>query len=77
MIIADYDLKTHYVRFTTHEQPGFVGTCTYHLRKGANEVTTPETPLTVRQQILLLSQLAFYSGVGHKASMGLGRVRVQ
>ncbi len=76
MIIADYDLKTHQVRFTTHEQPGFVGTCTYHLRKGLNEVTTPETPLTVRQQILLLAQLAFYCGVGHKASMGLGRTRV-
>jgi len=76
MIIADYDLKTHHVRFTTHEQPGFVGTCRYHLRKGANEMTTPETPLTVRQQILLLAQLAFYCGIGHKASMGLGRVRV-
>jgi CRISPR-associated endoribonuclease Cas6 len=76
MIVADYDLKTHSVRFTTHEQPGFVGTCTYHLRKGPNEVTTPETPLTVRQQILLLAQLAFYCGVGHKASMGLGRTRV-
>ncbi len=76
MIVADYDLKTHLVRFTTHEQPGFVGMCTYHLRKGSNEVTTPETPLTVRQQILLLAQLAFYCGIGHKASMGLGRTRV-
>lgn len=75
MIITDYDLKTHHVRFTTHEQPGFVGTCTYHLRKGANEIITPETPLAVRQQILLLAQLAFYCGVGHKASMGLGRVK--
>jgi len=75
MIVADYDLKTHHVRFTTHEQPGFVGTCTYHLRKGSNEVTTPEAPLTVRQQILLLAQLAFYCGVGHKTSMGLGQVR--
>ena len=75
MIVADYDLKTHHVRFTTHEQPGFVGTCMYHLRKGSNEATTPETPLTVRQQILLLAQLAFYCGVGHKTSMGLGQVR--
>ncbi len=76
MIIADYDLKTHHVRFTTHEQPGFVGTCTYHLRKGANEAATPETALAVRKQILLLAQLAFYCGVGHKTSMGLGRTRV-
>jgi CRISPR-associated endoribonuclease Cas6 len=76
MIIADYDLKTHHVRFTTHEQPGFVGICTYHLRKSPNEAATPETPLTVRQQILLLAQLAFYCGIGHKTSMGLGRTRV-
>ena len=75
MIVADYDLKTHLVRFTTHEQPGFVGTCTYHLRRGLNEATTLETPLSVRKQILLLAQLAFYCGVGHKASMGLGKVR--
>jgi CRISPR-associated endoribonuclease Cas6 len=76
MIIADYDLKTHHVRFTTHEQPGFVGICTYHLRKSPNEAATPETPLSVRQQILLLAQLAFYCGIGHKTSMGLGRTRV-
>jgi CRISPR/Cas system endoribonuclease Cas6 (RAMP superfamily) len=76
MIVADYDLKTHLVRFTTHEQTGFVGTCTFHLRRGHNEAATLETPLTVRQQILLLAQLAFYCGVGHKASMGLGRARV-
>ncbi len=75
LVVADYDLKTHHVRFTTHEQPGFVGTCTYHLRKGPNEATTPEAPLTIRQQILLLAQLAFNCGVGHKTSMGLGQVR--
>jgi CRISPR-associated endoribonuclease Cas6 len=75
MIVVDYDLKTHHVWFTTHEQQGFVGTCTYHLRKSPNEATTPETPLTVRQQILLLAQLAFYCGVGHKTSMGMGQVR--
>jgi CRISPR-associated endoribonuclease Cas6 len=75
LVVADYDLKTHHVRFTTHEQPGFVGTCTYHLRKGSNEATPSEAPLTIRQQILLLAQLAFYCGVGHKTSMGLGRVR--
>ena len=75
IIIVDYDLKTHHVRFTTHQQPGFVGTCKYHLRSGPGETTTPGSPLTVRQQILLLAQLAFYCGVGHKTSMGLGRVR--
>ncbi len=75
MIIVDYDLKTHHVKFTTHEQPGFVGMCKYHLRRGPSEATTPENRLTVRQQILLLARLAFYCGVGYKTSMGMGRTR--
>ncbi len=74
IIVADYELKAHQVRFTTHPQLGFVGTCKYHLR-GPDEATTSEALLTVRQQMLLLAQLAFYCGVGHKTAMGLGRVR--
>ena len=74
IIIADYNLKPHTVKFTTHWQPGFVGKCTYHLR-GPDEATTDDAPLTVRQQILLLAQLAFYCGVGYKTAMGMGRAR--
>ena len=74
IIIADYDLKAHQLKFTTHMQPGFVGKCKYSLR-GPDEPTTEEAPLTVRQQILLLAQLAFYTGVGYKTAMGLGRTR--
>ena len=74
IIIVDYDLRTHRLKFTTHQQQGFIGMCKYHLR-GPDEQATPEVPLTVRQQILLLAQLAFYSGVGYKTSMGMGRVR--
>ncbi len=74
IIVTDYDLKAHHVHFTTHMQPGFVGTCTYQLR-GPNERSTAETPLTIRQQIMLLAHLAFYSGVGYKTAMGLGQVR--
>jgi CRISPR/Cas system endoribonuclease Cas6 (RAMP superfamily) len=58
IIITDYDLKPHQLRFTTHVQPGFVGTCTYALQG------PDDAPLTIRQQILLLAQLAFYYGVG-------------
>jgi len=75
MIIVDYDLKPHYVKFTTHLQPGFIGMCRYQLR-GPDEETTPEAPLTVRQQILLLAHLAFYCGIGYKTSMGMGRARL-
>src|SRR6266702_3691541 len=73
IIIEDYDLRTHRVKFTTHFQPGFVGTCKYQLR-GPDEATTPDAPLTVRQQILMLAQLAFYCGVGYKTTMGMGQV---
>ncbi len=76
VIIVDYDLKPHHVHFTTHEQHGFIGSCTYQLR-GPDERTTPEAPLTLRQQIFLLAQLAFYSGVGYKTTMGLGQVRAR
>ncbi len=74
VIIADYDLRSHQLKFTTHVQLGFVGTCKYALR-GPDEPTTPEEPLTVRQQLLLLAQLAFYTGVGYKTAMGMGRAR--
>ncbi len=74
MVIEDYDLKTHWVSFVNNPQRGFVGTCKYHLR-GPDEAPTPEALLTVRQQLLLLSQLAFYSGIGYKPTMGMGQVR--
>lgn len=74
MVIDDYVLKTHRVSFINHPQRGFIGACKYHLR-GPDEATTSEMPLTVRQQILLLAQMAFYSGVGYKTAMGMGQVR--
>ena len=74
IIVVDYDLKAHSVKFTTHQQIGFVGICKYHLR-GPDDDVTPEAPLTIRQQLLLLAQIAFYSGVGYKTSMGMGQVR--
>lgn len=75
IIIDDYNLRPHTVKFTTHWQQGFIGTCKYILR-GPDDPVTDEAPLTVRQQMLLLGQLAFYSGVGYKTAMGMGRVRM-
>jgi CRISPR-associated endoribonuclease Cas6 len=74
IFITDYDLKVHSVKFTTHTQPGFVGTCTYALY-GPDDPPTDSAPLTVRQQIFLLAQLAFYCGVGYKTAMGMGQIR--
>lgn len=75
VIIVDYNLKTHHVHFTTHQQRGFLGTCTYQLRD-PRERTSDNAPLTLPQQILLLANLAFYSGVGYKTAMGLGQTRL-
>jgi CRISPR-associated endoribonuclease Cas6 len=75
IIITDYNLKPHSVKFTTHIQTGFIGTCKYALR-GPDEPPSEEALLTVRQQLLLLAQLAFYCGVGYKTAMGMGRTRV-
>lgn len=76
VIIVDYDLKPHRLHFTTHQQRGFLGTCSYQLR-GPVAPATAEVPLTLPQQIHLLAQLAFYSGIGYKTSMGLGQARVK
>ncbi len=74
IIIDDYDLQTHRVNFANHPQLGFVGMCKYHLR-GPDEVPSGDSPLTMRQQLLLLASLAFYTGIGYKPAMGMGQVR--
>ena len=75
IIISDYDLRPHWVTFIKHRQRGFAGTCSYILR-GRDEPTSLESPLTVRQQMLLLAHLAFYTGVGAKTAMGMGQTRI-
>jgi len=82
IIISDYDLHPHHLHFTTHEQPGFIGRCTYRMRDTARLASPTamesreESPLSLRQQLHLLAQVAFYSGMGYKTSMGMGRTRV-
>ena len=60
--------------YANHPQRGFVGRCTYDVR-GPDVKMTGEAELTVRQQVLMLAQLAFYCGVGYKTAMGMGQVR--
>jgi CRISPR/Cas system endoribonuclease Cas6 (RAMP superfamily) len=75
IIIDEYDLQPHTVKFTTPWQPGFIGTCAYLLRRPDWEVpSTREAPL--RQQRYLLARFAFYTGVGYKTVMGMGQARV-
>ncbi len=77
-IIKNYDLQPNIINFTKHIQHGFVGRCTYLLRPeaGTNEERDQEEQLSLRQQLWLLAQLAFYTGIGYKTSMGMGRARL-
>jgi hypothetical protein len=75
IILDDYQIQTHHVHFTEHVQRGFIGTCRYQMR-GPDEAPTANSPLTVRQQLQLLSWLAFYTGVGYKTTMGMGQTRL-
>ncbi len=74
MVIDDYDLHPHTVRFVNHPQRGFVGTCTYGLRPPI-EAEPEEAEFALQQQILLLTRFAFYTGVGYKPAMGMGQCR--
>lgn len=76
IVIDDHALQTHRVQFNRHPQRGFLGTCTYKLR-GPDEGDILPGQLTVRQQLVLLSWLAFYTGVGYKTTMGMGQVRLK
>jgi len=80
VIITNYDLQPHLIHFTKHIQHGFIGRCSYLLRETrgvpGDEEDEKASPLSIRQQLWLLSQLAFYTGIGYKTSMGMGRARV-
>ena len=75
LVIDDYDLKPHMVRFVNHPQRGFIGSCTYRFRNMPMPDISNTSPLSVQQQILLLAHLAFYTGVGYKPAMGMGQCR--
>lgn len=76
ILIADHALQTHWVQFNRHPQSGFLGTCVYSLR-GPDEEKLSEEDLTVRQQCVLLTWLAFYTGIGYKTAMGMGQLRLK
>ncbi len=76
IVIEDHALQTHRVQFARYPQRGFLGTCTYSLR-GPDEASVLPGHLTIRQQIVLLSQFAFYTGIGYKTTMGMGQLRLK
>jgi CRISPR-associated endoribonuclease Cas6 len=72
IIIEDYNLHPHHVHFVTHTQKGFIGSCSYQLRD-IEDLPAGNTPLSIQMQIQLLARLAFYTGIGYKPAMGMGR----
>lgn len=76
IVIEDHALQTHRVQFNRHPQRGFLGSCIYSLR-GPDEASIPPDQLSIRRQMILLSRLAFYTGVGYKTTMGMGQLRVR
>ncbi len=60
------NLNTHMLDFSGRPQVGFTGRVTYGLM-GEND--------SVRQQLTMLADFAFYAGVGYKTTMGMGQAR--
>lgn len=65
--INKYELKTRREQFKDYSIKGFTGECEFWL----GELSTQE-----KRDVMALAQFAFYSGVGYKATMGLGQVKV-
>jgi CRISPR-associated endoribonuclease Cas6 len=76
VIVEDHALQTHRVQFNRYPQRGFLGSCTYRLR-GPDETQSEAGELSVRQQLVLLLWLAFYTGLGYKTTMGMGQFRLK
>ena len=64
-----YELRTRVMRFPHSYESGFVGRCEYRLHRA-----TQEGDLLMRI-INLLTDFAFYAGVGAKTTMGMGQAR--
>lgn len=67
MVVSRMQLETRMYRYRDHLQIGTVGRLTYRLLDRSD---TAEA-----RQVNALADLAFYSGVGYRTTMGMGQVR--
>lgn len=65
VMVSDSSLHITTLRYPTHPQKGFVGTCRYRVRGEGKEAA----------QLAALAEFARYAGVGSKTTMGMGQVR--
>jgi CRISPR-associated endoribonuclease Cas6 len=66
LAVAYHRLQSRQVRFGDSQQVGFVGQCAY---------VAIERDADLLRQLGILTAFAFWSGVGHRTTMGLGRLR--
>lgn len=64
--VANYNLRTELIHFSTYKIIGFKGRVEYRLPQ--------KSPEPFRQAINALADFAFYAGIGVKTAMGMGQV---
>lgn len=67
VIIGDYDLHTTMLHFPKYKQKGFIGTCTYIVKKSGEHAA----------HFAALAEFARYAGIGYKTTMGMGQARLE
>jgi CRISPR-associated endoribonuclease Cas6 len=72
MTVRDYALHTGTLHFPNAPQTGFLGTCTYLLKKEPDQDGDEQNLF----HITALAQFAQFAGVGYKTTMGMGQVRI-
>ncbi|GAB4155974.1 MAG: hypothetical protein Fur0021_23830 [Candidatus Promineifilaceae bacterium] len=67
VVVARHEIATHIYQFGPHvRQVGFAGTVTFEIKD--------KTETALIQHLNRLADLAFYTGLGYKTTMGMGQV---
>jgi len=67
MTLSRYELRTKMMDFGKYREVGFIGESEFMVMKGIE--------IKLIRWVHLLSDFAFFSGVGYKTTMGMGQVR--
>ncbi len=65
---AAYKLMTRIMHFSNYKQVGFVGQCSYGIKRQSEDIMV--------RVVHMLADFAFYAGVGYKTTMGMGQTRL-
>ena len=63
-----YNISTKIMHFSNYKQVGFVGKCSFGIKRQNEDITV--------KVLRLLAEFAFYAGVGYKTTMGMGQCRL-